>query len=166
MRREWNSPTLIRTMSLMEHVGSAKVQVIRSWRFTQSVPTVAKKGVYPYKYVDDWEKFKDNFLLSIGAFYSKLNLSGISECNYDHAQRVWREFGMKDLGDCHDFYLKTIVLLLSSIFETFRMTCLEHYTLDPTHFYTSPRLAWQAFLTKTKVSLGLLTDPNMLLMFE
>ena len=31
-----NSPTSMRTMSLMECVGSAEVQVIRSWRLTQS----------------------------------------------------------------------------------------------------------------------------------
>ena len=125
-----------------------------------------RKRVYPYKYMDDWEKFKENHLPPIEAFYNKLNLSRISECNYGHAQIVWREFGMKDLGDCHDLYLKMDVLLLSNVFETFRMTCLDHYTLDPTHFYTSLRLAWEACLKKTEVSLELLTDPNMLLMFE
>ena len=77
----------------------------------------------------------------IEAFYSKLSLSGISECDYDYAQKVWREFVMMDVGDYHDLYLKTDVLLLSNIFKTFRMTCLEHYTLYLAHFYTSPRLA-------------------------
>ena len=57
------------------------------------------------------------------------------------------------------------MLLLSNVFETFKATCLEHYTLDPTHFCTSPRLAWQACLKKIEVSLGLPTDPDMLLMF-
>ena len=64
---------------------------------------------------------------------------------------------MKDLGDYHDLYLKTNVLLLSNIFETFRTTCLEHFAIDPAHFYTSPGLAWQACLKKTEVSLELLT---------
>ena len=73
---------------------------------------------------------------------------------------------MKDLGDYHDLYMKTNVLLLSNIFKTFRMTCLKHYALDLAHFYISPGLAWQAFLKKTEVSLELLTYPNMLLMFE
>ena len=52
------------------------------------------------------------------------------------------------------------------MFEAFRDTCLEHYKLDPAHFYTSPGLAWKACLRKTRVRLELLTDPNMLLMFE
>ena len=52
------------------------------------------------------------------------------------------------------------------MFEAFRDTCLEHYKLDPAHFYTSPGLAWKACLRKTRVRLELLTDPDMLLMFK
>ena len=52
------------------------------------------------------------------------------------------------------------------MFEAFRNTCLEHYFLDPAHFYTSPGLAWKACLRKTRLRLELLTDPDMLLMFE
>ena len=52
------------------------------------------------------------------------------------------------------------------MFEAFKDTCLEHYKLDPAHFYTSPDLAWKACLRKTRVRLELLTDPDMLLMFE
>ena len=52
------------------------------------------------------------------------------------------------------------------MFEAFRDTCLEHYKLDPAHFYTSLGLARKACLRKTQVRLELLTDPNMLLMFE
>ena len=62
--------------------------------------------------MDDWDQFEENLLLPIEAFYSKLNLSGISEYDYDHAQRVWKKFGMKDLGDYHNLYLKVDVLLL------------------------------------------------------
>ena len=70
---------------------------------------------------------------------------------------------MKNLGDYHDLYLDTDVLLLSNIFETFRTTCLERYVLDPAQFYTSPGLAWQACVKKVGVNLELLTDPDMLM---
>ena len=73
---------------------------------------------------------------------------------------------MKDLGDYHDLYLMTDVLQLSNVFKTFQTTCLEHYVLSPAHFFTCPGLAWQACLKKSEVSLELLTDSNMLLMFE
>ena len=79
---------------------------------------------------------------------------------------MWKKFKLKTLGEYHNLYLKTDVLLLSNVSETFRNTCLEYYKLDPAHFYTSPRLAWQATLKKTNVRLKLSTDPDMLLMFE
>ena len=93
-------------------------------------------------------------------------MSSISEEDYQHAQRVWKEFGIRNLGDYHDLYLRTDVVLLANVFEAFRDTCLRHYTLDPAHFYTSPGLAWHARLKCTGIRLELLTDPDMLLMFE
>ena len=92
--------------------------------------------------------------------------------------------GEKALGCCHDAYLETDVLLLADVFETFRNTCLEHYKLDPAHFYTAPGLAWQPLLKAAseycehevkrkdctscpdEFRLELLKDIDMLLMFE
>ena len=53
-----------------------------------------------------------------------------------------------------------------NIFEEFRNTCITHYELDPVNFYTSPGLAWKACLKRAGISLELLTDPDMLMMFE
>ena len=72
----------------------------------------------------------------------------------------------RDLGDYHDAYLCSDVLLLADVFESFRDTCLEHYKLDPAHFYSAPGLALQGALKMTSMELELLTDKDMLLMFE
>ena len=93
-------------------------------------------------------------------------MSSISEDDYQRAQRVWKEFGIHNLGDYHDLYLRTDVVLLANMYEAFRDTCLRHYKLDPAHFYTSPGLAWRACLKCTGIKLELLTNPYMLLMFE
>ena len=93
-------------------------------------------------------------------------MSSISEKDYQNAQRVWKEFGIDNLGDYRDLYLRTDVVLLANAFEAFRGTCLKRYKLDPAHFYTSPGLAWHACLKHTGIRLELLTDPDMLLMFE
>ena len=50
------------------------------------------------------------------------------------------------MGDYHDLYLETDVLLLANVFESFRKVCLDNYGLDPAHFYTAPGLAWKACL--------------------
>ena len=127
---------------------------------------LVKKGIYPYEYVTEWNKFKETKLTPKEAFYSKLNMIGVSSENYEHACKVWNEFKIKNLGEYHDLYLKTDVILLANVFEAFREVCLENYGLDPAHFYTAPGLAWKASLKKTKVRLELLLDPDMLLMVE
>ena len=58
------------------------------------------------------------------------------------------------------------MVFLANVYEAFRDTCRKHYKLDPAHFYTSPVLAWKAFLKCTEIKLELLMDLDMLLMFE
>ena len=125
-----------------------------------------QKGIYPYEYMEDRNRFKETTLPPKEAFYSKLNMSVVSNQDYEHARRVWKEFGLKDLGEYHDLYLKTDVILLANIFEVFRKICLDNYGLDPAHFYTAPGLAWKACLKKARIRLELLLDPDMLLMSE
>ena len=127
---------------------------------------LTRKGIYPYEYMSSWDRFEETQLSPIEVFYSKLNMSPISSDNYQHAQRVWKEFRIHNLGDYHDIYLRTDVVLLTKVNKVSRDTCLQHYGLDPAHFYTSPRLAWKMCLKHTGIILELLTDPDMLLMFE
>ena len=56
--------------------------------------------------------------------------------------------------------------MLAYVFENFTDKCIEIYELDPNHFLSSPRLAWQACLKKSKVKIELLTNIDMVLMFE
>ena len=130
-----------------------------------------RKGSFPYEFLNSWERFDETQLPPKNEFYSNLNMGGITDEDYSHAQEVWKLITPEDdktttLGDYHDVYLATDVLLLTDVFESFRETCMEHYDLDPAHFYTAPGLAWQACLKKTKVELELLTDLDMLLMME
>ena len=70
------------------------------------------------------------------------------------------------MGDFHDLYLKTDVLLLADVMENFRKLCEENYELDPAHFFTVPGMAWDAMLKITEIKLELLEDVDMLLMIE
>ena len=127
---------------------------------------LARKGVYPYEYMDSLEKLKETKLPPKEAFYSRLNDGGISDEDYAHAQKVWRMFKMEYFKDYHELYNKVDVLLLADVFENFRNICLENYELDPAHYYTAPGLAWDAALKVTDVNLEILSDIDMLLMVE
>ena len=63
-----------------------------------------RKGVYPYKYMDDWKKFNET-LLPKKDFYSKLNMEDIEDSDYNHAKRVCKDFEIKNLGEYHVLYL-------------------------------------------------------------
>ena len=125
-----------------------------------------RKGFYPYEDIDNWEKFDETTIPPKEAFYSKLNLKGISDADYEHTQKVWEVFEIKDCGKYHDLYAQSDTLLLADVFENFRNMCLEIYELDPVYFVSAQGLAWQACLKKTKVKLELLRDYDMLLMVE
>ena len=125
-----------------------------------------RKGVYPYEYMNGWDRFSENVLPDKDSFYSSLTMEDISKTYYMHANNVFKKFGMNNLGDYHDLYVRSDTLLLADIFENFRQSCLENYELDPAHFVSLPGLAWQAGLKKTNVELELLKDYDMLLMIE
>ena len=125
-----------------------------------------RKGVYPYEYIDEWDKFNEKIIPGKDSFYSNLTLENISETDYAHANNVFKKFNINNLGEYHDLYVRSDTLLLADIFENFRKSCLKNYELDPAHFVSLPGLAWQACLKKTNVELELLTDYDMLLMVE
>ena len=134
--------------------------------FGEKVKLISRKGIYPYDYMNGIKKFSEEKLPPKEEFYSKLNDCNISDEDYNHAKEVWKEFEVKNLGEYHDLYLKSDVLLLADVFEEFRNVCLENYSLDPAWYYTSPGLSWDALLKHSRVSLELLTDPDVLLLFE
>ena len=93
-----------------------------------------RKGIYPYEYMDSWEKFDETTLPPKEAFHSNLNLEDISDKDYAHVQKVWEVFEIKNCGEYHDLYVQSDTLLLADVFENFRNKCLEIYELDPIYF--------------------------------
>ena len=85
----------------------------------------------------------------------------ISQKNYNHAQKVWKTFGCKNLGEYHDLYLKIDVLSLADVWTQFRKTCIKYYELDPSHYVSAPSLSWDAMLKKTGVKIELFIDMSM-----
>jgi hypothetical protein len=134
--------------------------------FPQNYELLSRKGVYPYDYMNTFERFKETRLPSKDDFYSRLNEEGIGEEDYAHAQRVWHTFHCVTMRDYHDLYLKADVLLLADIFEKFRTMSLCSYGLDPAHYYSLPGLSWDAALKYSGVKLDLIVDIDMYQLVE
>ena len=125
-----------------------------------------RKGVCPYEYMDNWERFNETSLPNKESFYSNLNMENIDDIDYRNGNNVFKIFKLKNLGEYHNLYVQSDTLLLADVFENFRNKCLEVYELDPAHFLSLPGLTWQACLKKTNIELELLTDYDILLMVE
>ena len=151
---------------LVKNLGEGDFVNMKKYFNGEHLQLLKRKGVYPYEWLDSVERLNETQLPSKDAFYSKLSGKGISEEDYKHAQKVWNTFNMETMRDYHNLYNKTDVLLLADVFENFRKVCKEIYELDPCWYYTAPGLAWDACLKLTNVRLELLTDLDMLLMFE
>ncbi|KAL9951227.1 hypothetical protein ACROYT_G043851 [Oculina patagonica] len=163
---QFMNASLEKLVSNLAKEGDDKFRVLKKYTPADKVPLLLRKGVYPYEYVDSFQKFQETKLPPMEAFFSSLKNEEISEEDYAHAQTVFAEFQCRSLGDYHDLYLKSDDLLLSDIFQNFRDICLNYYHLDPAQFYTSPGLSWAACLKMTGVELELLTDPDMYIFIE
>ena len=105
-----------------------------------------RKCVYPYEYMDSWERFDETSLPNKKAFCSELNLEDITDKDSEQAQNIWEVSEINNLGEYHDLYLQCDTLLLADIFEKFRDACIEIYGLEPSQLLSAPGLAWKACL--------------------
>ena len=99
-----------------------------------------RKGVYPCEYMDSWKRFDETSLLK----KEDLNMEDITDADYKHEKKVWKNFEIKNLGEYNDFHVQSNTLLLAHAFENFRNKCIETYELDPAHFLSATGLAWLA----------------------
>ena len=157
------------SLSLGELVSNLPAEALKytSKRFQkEKLNLMARKGIYPYDYMDSFEKFNKTELPTKEEFYSILNNEHISDEDYCHAKKVWNTFQLQTMGEYHNLYLKSDILLLADVFENFRKTCLQYYKLDPCHYFTSPGLSWDAMLKMTNIQLELMTDIDMFQFIE
>jgi hypothetical protein len=125
-----------------------------------------RKGVYPYEYMDGFNKFNDKQLPPIESFFSKLKNDGIKTEDYEYAQKVWEEMNVKNMGEYTDLYMLLDGCLLADIFEEFRKMVINDHKLDPVNYLTAPSLFNDILYYSTKKEVKNIKDIDKLLMFE
>ena len=126
---------------------------------------LTQKGIYPYSYIDSFEKFDEN-CLPPQQEYKSVDGEIISDAEYKLGQEIWSRFQLKSLGELHDLYLSTDTNLLADVFNGFRDTAYKAYSLDPAHYVSAPSLSWSAALKKTRIELELLDDIDKVLFVD
>ena len=127
--------------------------------------------------MDSFKRFNEEKLTDKECFYRsvkdrKTGENGeklddhISDEAYLTCPKVWKEFGMKNMGNYHDHYLKKGVLLLADVFEKFIDTCITFYGLGPCQYFSSPGLSWDAMLKMTEIELEKISDIDKYLFIE
>ena len=124
---------------------------------------LTKKGIYPYDYFDNKNKYDELQLPEKENFFNKLKNENISNEDYKHALNVFKTFKCKNLLDYSILYLKTDICHLSDVFQRFSNFAYETYNIDPRHSYTLPGFSWQSMLKMTKIELELISDSDMYL---
>ena len=91
--------------------------------------------------MDHWEKFNETTLPKKEKFYSNLSMEDITEADYKHGKTICKDFEIKNLGQNHDLYVKSDLLLLADVFKHFRNMCIKIHELDSAKFFSAPGLA-------------------------
>ena len=135
----------------------------------EAVKMLLCKGAYPYEAVDSWDYFTRSKVPPLRHFASnflKFESKTFTEEDYSRVKEIWKAFNCKNFGEYHDIYLKTDVLLLSSVFQNYRDLNYDNFQIDPTHYLTAPSLSWACMLKSTEIKLELIRDVDMSNLFE
>ena len=151
---------------LVKNWGSKDFKYLSEAFSDEKLELLKKKGIYPYEYFNSFKKFKETNLPDKDKFFSSLKDWGINEKEYQRACDVWKVFKIKNLGEYHDLSLKSDVLLLCDVFKKFISVCLIDYGRDPSHYYSSSGLSWDAMLKMTGIELEKINNVDVHLFLE
>ena len=114
---------------------------------------ITSKLIFPYKYIDSFEKFEETEIPSQENFYNDLSEESVSDEEYSSLKRLWYLFDLKNIGQLSDLYVAVDTVLLADIFENLRRVSFSSIGLDPAHFYTAPGLSWSGALKFEKLKI-------------
>ena len=70
-----------------------------------------RKGVYPYQYMDDWEKLNKTSLPEKEDFYTHLNMERITDADYAHAKTICEDFEINHLAEYYDLCVLSMIYM-------------------------------------------------------
>jgi hypothetical protein len=127
---------------------------------------LCRKGEFPYSWFDSMDKLTEDRLPPMECFKSDLSGKGISQQDYDFACLVWTTFRCRSFLDYLLLYNLSDSFLLMDVLIGYRKKLLDTFHLDPAFYASLPAFGFNAMMKFTQVKFELLSDPDMVLMFE
>ena len=127
-------------------------------RDQEQMDLLLRKGVMCYSYLSSTQKLSEESLPDKEDFYDDLREKDITDSDYNHALKVFEKFECTDLKSYLNLYVKSDVLLLADIFETWRKMCFKDYGLEVVKYLSLPSYAWDALFYKSGIELELITS--------
>ena len=124
------------------------------------------KGIYPYEYVDSFERLSERKLPPREAFYSSLSERSVSVGDYNQACDTFAVFDCFDLKDYTALYCRLDTILLAEVLFEFIGETFTDFGLDVTNYISLPQISFDAMLKMTNVQLDYIPDTDMILAFE
>ena len=123
---------------------------------------LTRKGVYPYSFATSKERLAETTSLpGIGHFYNDLEEEECSREDYEHAGKVFEEFGCRNMLEYTLLYLRTDVYLLAEAVTNLRSMVFDEFKLDICNYLSLPMLSKDLMLKMTGVEIDLICDPEM-----
>src|SRR3981189_2786313 len=123
---------------------------------------IAAKGIFPYSYVNSWEKLDETSLPPYEDFYDELEERiAITPEEYVRTQEMFKAFQCKTIFDYQLRYMELDCRLLADVFETFRRLTKVEVGLDAAHFLTVSQLSYALALKKCNTKIELIKIPEM-----
>jgi hypothetical protein len=167
LNSKWRALYSLRFMDSMHFLNNSLERLVANmppdykYQYIFDKEHMLRKGVYPYEFMDSFEKFLLPSLPPQDKFFSSLSQKHVSDDDYAWAQMIWQRYGCNSMWTYHQLYLMTDVMLLSEVFQCFRLMALRIYGLDPCHYCTTPGLAWDACFKESGASVELMSDLDM-----
>jgi hypothetical protein len=127
---------------------------------------LTRKLIFPYEWLDSYDKLNEPRLPEIGQFYSYLKLKNITDQKYQEIIKTFDELSCKTVGQYLEFYNKMGVLILADAIINFRKTFYREFKLDPANYISSPGTTWKGALKMSGIKLQYIKDHDMLNMIE
>lgn len=125
------------------------------------VQLLFQKGIFPYEYLDSFDRFEEQVLPPREEFKSELTGETASEQEYEHAKRVWQALECETFGDYHDHYLMLDTVLLCDVFTQFRRQCYADFGVEAAHYISLPGICYDTAMRMSKITLEYIKSEDM-----